>query len=215
MTSLAYSAAPFTNNNEDKPKKRIKNKLKKHKFHSEPVFHANYQDAYQSTHVEPLETVANPAVEQVRNIHNPYKIDEDDNESLFDFQPPENPVSASSEKLNRYELDMKSSGPTQEGFVNDTIDDNVVENDEEIQGTYAKQYYQQYQPDRVMKEYKSLTSTPQDDTANKLNYLIQLLEDQKDQKMDNINEEMVLYSFLGIFMIYVVDSFVRVGKYVR
>ena len=49
----------------------------------------------------------------------------------------------------------------------------------------------------------------------KLNYMINLLEDQQDEKTENVTEEVVLYSFLGIFIIFVVDSFARVGKYVR
>jgi hypothetical protein len=49
----------------------------------------------------------------------------------------------------------------------------------------------------------------------KLNYMIKLLEDQQDEKTGNVTEEVILYSFLGIFIIFVVDSFARVGKYVR
>jgi len=49
----------------------------------------------------------------------------------------------------------------------------------------------------------------------KLNYMINLLEEQQDEKTNNVMEEVVLYSFLGIFIIFVVDSFARVGKYVR
>jgi high-affinity K+ transport system ATPase subunit B len=49
----------------------------------------------------------------------------------------------------------------------------------------------------------------------KLNYMINLLEEQQDEKTNNVTEEVVLYSFLGIFIIFVVDSFARVGKYVR
>jgi high-affinity K+ transport system ATPase subunit B len=45
--------------------------------------------------------------------------------------------------------------------------------------------------------------------------MISLLEDQQDEKTNNVTEEVVLYSFLGIFIIFVVDSFARVGKYVR
>jgi anti-sigma28 factor (negative regulator of flagellin synthesis) len=51
--------------------------------------------------------------------------------------------------------------------------------------------------------------------VEKLNYMINLLEEQQDQKTNNVTEEVVLYSFLGIFIIFVVDSFARVGKYVR
>jgi len=54
-----------------------------------------------------------------------------------------------------------------------------------------------------------------DNLMQKLNYIITLLEDQKDEKTDNVTEEVVLYSFLGIFIIFVADSFSKVGKYVR
>jgi hypothetical protein len=49
----------------------------------------------------------------------------------------------------------------------------------------------------------------------KLNYLIHLLEDQKEERVGSITEELVLYCFLGVFIIFVLDSFVKVGKYVR
>ena len=49
----------------------------------------------------------------------------------------------------------------------------------------------------------------------KLNYMIHLLEEQQDQKTGNATEEVVLYSFLGVFIIFIVDSFTKVGKYVR
>ena len=49
----------------------------------------------------------------------------------------------------------------------------------------------------------------------KINYMINLLEEQQDEKTNNVTEEVVLYSFLGIFIIFVVDSFARVGKYTR
>ena len=49
----------------------------------------------------------------------------------------------------------------------------------------------------------------------KLNYMINLLEEQQDQKTGSATEEVVLYSFLGVFIIFVVDSFAKVGKYVR
>jgi hypothetical protein len=45
--------------------------------------------------------------------------------------------------------------------------------------------------------------------------MINLLEQQQDERTNNVTEEVVLYSFLGIFIIFIVDSFARVGKYVR
>jgi hypothetical protein len=45
--------------------------------------------------------------------------------------------------------------------------------------------------------------------VEKLNYMINLLEDQQDERTNNVTEEVVLYSFLGVFIIFVVDSFAR------
>ena len=56
---------------------------------------------------------------------------------------------------------------------------------------------------------------PNDKLLEKINYMIHLLEEQQSEKTNNVMEEFVLYTFLGVFMIYIVDSFVRAGKYVR
>jgi hypothetical protein len=49
----------------------------------------------------------------------------------------------------------------------------------------------------------------------KLDHIISLLEDQQDEKTGHVTEELVLYCFLGVFIIFIVDSFARAGKYVR
>jgi hypothetical protein len=49
----------------------------------------------------------------------------------------------------------------------------------------------------------------------KINYMIHLLEEQQAEKTNNITEEFILYTFLGVFIIFVVDSFARAGKYTR
>lgn len=54
-----------------------------------------------------------------------------------------------------------------------------------------------------------------DKLLEKINYMIHLLEQQQQDKTENVAEEFILYSFLGIFIIYVVDGFSRTGKYIR
>jgi hypothetical protein len=49
----------------------------------------------------------------------------------------------------------------------------------------------------------------------KMNHIIHMLEEQQDEKTGNVTEELILYCFLGVFVIFVVDSFARAGKYVR
>lgn len=101
-------------------------------------------------------------------------------------------------------------------------------NDQQVK-EYYKKLVPNFNPNKVKlndvnKNYYNMTSfnpgTNGSDNTNallleKLNYMINLLEEQQDEKTNNVAEEVILYSFLGIFIIFVVDSFARVGKYVR
>lgn len=49
----------------------------------------------------------------------------------------------------------------------------------------------------------------------KINYMIYMLEQQQNEKTNNITEEFILYLFLGVFIIFIVDAFSRSGKYIR
>ena len=54
-----------------------------------------------------------------------------------------------------------------------------------------------------------------EELMKKLDYMIHLLEEQHEERTGHVTEELILYSFLGIFVIFVTDSFARAGKYVR
>lgn len=54
-----------------------------------------------------------------------------------------------------------------------------------------------------------------DKMMDRLNYITQMLESLQMEKTNHMTEEFVLYSLLGVFMIYIVDGFSRGGKYVR
>ena len=49
----------------------------------------------------------------------------------------------------------------------------------------------------------------------KINYIIHLLEEQRSEKTNYVTEELILYSFLGVFIIFVLDSFSKASKYIR
>lgn len=110
----------------------------------------------------------------------------------------------------------------QRGEQNVNTDDGVVtrENFENMPSTYASQYYQQYVPlsyNQQQQQQQQINASPgsKDDLMEKMNHIIQMLEDQHDEKTGSVTEELILYCFLGVFVIFVVDSFVRAGKYVR
>ena len=54
-----------------------------------------------------------------------------------------------------------------------------------------------------------------DKVMDRLNYMTQMLEALQMEKTNHVTEEFVLYSLLGVFMIYIVDGFSRGGKYIR
>ena len=79
----------------------------------------------------------------------------------------------------------------------------------------AQDYYKQY---AGMYQASQLPAQPEaggDNLMAKLNYVIHLLEEQQDQKTGSVTEEIILYAFLGVFIIFIIDSFARAGKYVR
>jgi hypothetical protein len=53
------------------------------------------------------------------------------------------------------------------------------------------------------------------DLVNKIDRLMEMIEEQSEIRTTKKNEEIVLYCFLGIFTIYVLDSFATIGKYSR
>lgn len=96
-------------------------------------------------------------------------------------------------------------------------------------GKSNEDYYKQFvipktnsMNSQYMASYNNMTTSPAlasnsdpNNLMKKLNYMIHLLEEQQDEKTENVTEELVLYLFLGVFVIFVCDSFARAGKYKR
>ena len=79
----------------------------------------------------------------------------------------------------------------------------------------SDEYYKQFIPYYNELANNQELSGNKDVLLEKLNYMIHLLEEQQEEKTGHITEELILYCFLGVFIIFVVDSFARAGKYVR
>jgi hypothetical protein len=62
--------------------------------------------------------------------------------------------------------------------------------------------------------YRDAVSTK---LMDKINYMIHMLEQQQNERTDHLMEEFILYTLLGVFIIFIVDAFARSGngKYVR
>ena len=113
-------------------------------------------------------------------------------------------VTNPSHKNNSYTTDIPTAST---GAISTTSYDDMP-------STYANQYYKQFVP-YLNQSSSEVQNQPAGDLMEKVNYIIDLLEDQKDYKTNSIFEDLILYAFLGIFVIFIVDSFSRSGKYVR
>jgi hypothetical protein len=110
----------------------------------------------------------------------------------------------------------------QNGLELQTLDNNYM-NDKQVENYYKKlmpNYRELNNIKRSNNYYGNNNTSSHNDNSNnpvidKLNYVINLLEEQQDQRTNNVTEEIILYSFLGVFIIFVVDGFSKVGKYVR
>ena len=92
----------------------------------------------------------------------------------------------------------------------------TTENFAQLSEITQDEYYKQYVPNYdQMRGSENNIHTNRDGLMKKLNYMVHLLEEQQDEKTDNVMEELVLYLFLGVFVIFIVDSFARAGKYTR
>lgn len=129
---------------------------------------------------------------------------EDGELANVDFSPPPKPESSGVQRTKDKEkaLSRDEQHPA-EPFTKMSAD-------------FAKEYYEQYMPfSNPQLNTGQNEGSNSGDLEKKLNYMIHLLEDQKDERLGGITEEIVLYCFLGVFIIFVLDSFAKVGKYVR
>lgn len=88
--------------------------------------------------------------------------------------------------------------------------------------TYASQYYEQFVPyaeslagqlaNGGAASSGAAISGTNAALIEKLNYIIHMLEDKKEEKTGHVIEELVLYCFLGVFIIFIVDTFTRAAS---
>jgi hypothetical protein len=193
-----YSSIPSSNQNSNRKKNtnnRTQKRYPKEDYNSEKV---------------------NSVLEAIHNTNSQMM----DHSSLGDFKPLEPPISVGVENT-------KINNPTTVND-NDDIDLHALKSNymnEQAANQYYKQFIPNYGGDSSQNKNHNQGSgapthngsgmTHNDTLMTKLNYMIHLLEERQDERTNNVTEEVILYSFLGVFMIFIVDSFVKVGKYVR
>ena len=206
--SLAIYASPFDNSevSEIEHKKQIHNKTQKR----------GLKDSYDTNKVNSV----------LQSLHNNSNIDEYSN-NLVDFTPPPKPESIGATKKiqteemqtinnNKNILNLARQPDTLNSDSSLEVNDyNNNYTDEKSKNAYYKKFIPNYTKNNDIYYNPPINNNSNDILLNKLNYMIHLLEEKQDEKTNNVTEEVVMYSFLGIFMIFICDSFSRVGKYIR
>ena len=233
MSSLVTSASTWTN--EDTPKKRQSsmNLRKTVKLRPDGVGEVDYQGETENLnkmqpsniddHQESLEK-RNIRVNELLNKMTSSEVAPADNK-MGSFTP----ISPPSLNVKKDNGDDSESKP----YVANVPSYLQASNDMKSAGNYGannsgsaslSNYQRSYEPPQQLanKPYYASMGINQGSGGSsdsklmeKINYMVHLLEEQSHEKTNNITEEFILYTFLGVFIIFVVDSFSRSGKYIR
>jgi len=214
MSSLVTSASVWTNDDNNKKRTPTMRKTIKLRTNDNTSDYESPNEAYQNLQPSSLDDVQNAA--QDRNSKVTSLLDKItaadtslDNNKLGNF----NPILPPS-------ITVKKDTTVNKPFVmpNKQTDYGANEQSNAIYSNYLKSY-EPPKPITTNQPYYAKMGlgqgAPDDKLMEKINYMIHLLEEQQNEKTNNITEEFILYTFLGVFVIFIVDSFARSGKYTR
>jgi hypothetical protein len=234
MSSLITSASTWISN--ETPKKRVPTMRKTVKKRSNEAEYNNDEPDYgklKPDTIEELQNISDDRGKRVNDLLNQMSSVEINNEdNLGDFKPITPPIMQSKTDIQSIEH-SKDYNPSVSTYLeastsrkykanNDNIDYGANDNGNSKLSNYNKSYEV---PTTITKPYyANMGITSSNDNGNssnndkmmeRINYMIHLLEAQQHEKTDNITEEFLLYTFLGVFVIFVVDSFAKTGTYKR
>ena len=238
MSYLAMSAAPIDSDNNESTnyespinkKRQNHNKTQKYRQQSSDFDPQKVNSVLQSIH-NSLPDDDNELGNYNSKGSSVSAKHSDDFKPLNPFEFPSKPLSVGGERTKGKEgMSVMDDGLVPKPMDNDDLKlqelQSAYMNDAQVRDYYRKLVPNYNASNKTVnveqnKQYYSSTNSSNNTSDSnqvlieKLNYMINLLEEQQDQKTGSVTEEVVLYSFLGVFIIFVVDSFARVGKYVR
>ena len=167
----------------------------------------------------------------LHQLYNSNSNDADD--TLGDFVPVQKPLHNSN--FQQHSLNtMNTMNTNSNSKKNEQSEEEDVVDKRTMESTYENELYKQYinnynnsyakdvhslnQSNQLNSSFYTTTNTntnTNNDLLKRLDKILYLLEEEKNDQSHLITEELILYVFLGVFIIYVLDSFVRAGKYVR
>jgi hypothetical protein len=215
--SLLTTASVWTNDSSAKPKKRIPtmhNAILKQQDRSNPqpvLEDVGGQNVAEATLPPGMAEAQSASSQRTARIHELLNNMDEDGAALANFEPLDHPILQKRVEDEKAAMQIPTSNLRP---VSDTPFHPYPTN-----AAAVANYHQMYENAPTVYRPPPLPSVsappPHDRWMEKMNYVIYLLEQQQNEKTNHITEEFVLYTFLGVFVIFVVDAFSRGGKYVR
>lgn len=204
--SLVSTASLWTN--DETPNKKRASTMTRKTVKAQPEAHDYYK-------IDDDQEERSNRVSEIINKMSSVSV-ENDGAKLADFTPPPQPIVHTKKEpvykeedapITNLENPLQIPAPS---FSNRSVNPYIVNNSSAIALGNYKQVYEAPKP-----YYASMGIGNDNKLLDKINYMIHLLENMESEKTANITEEFVLYTFTGIFIIFVLDTFTRNGKYVR
>ena len=192
MSSLVTTAAPIDYEENNNKNEKATTSKKNHTYKNK-----------ESTKID------KNMLEQLYNSDKPDILNNSDQslDNMGDFVPVQ-------KQMQNMKVEQQTTHTPPIQYNDNPIDHNTYNS---LQNTQGMDMYKQYMNNynTYMSPRPENSNNPNYELLKKLDNILYLLEEQKDEQNHLITEELILYVFLGVFVIYVLDSFVRVGKYVR
>jgi hypothetical protein len=236
MSNLISYASPWTNEEQGQPKRRtssIRRTYKKQPIHEDtPEENEQYEQNKQNQNPTALDNIQNmnenknTRVNELLNRMSTATAPLETNKmgEFTPISPPSVQVktdtenTASSRQYVPPPPSYLSASNAMKSATTEPIHYKANDQSAETYNDYNKSYQQSTRMKTTQPYYANMgISTHNNDNKffEKINYMIHMLEEQQYEKTNNITEEFLLYTFLGVFVIYVLDSFARSGKYIR
>lgn len=226
--SLAMFAAPFNDNNDNNDnyinKKRVTHNKTQKRYPKEGFNSDKVNSILEKIHEQPMNeednlgdftpppppqssgvqrTITNEQIQIAHNNNNKNSLN-----PVFSPQP--NNEEDNNLDLNNYKTNYGDQKTTEEYYKNMMANYNM-----NAYPNYQNRNNKQYYASALNNMANIAENSSNDILLKKINYMINLLEEQQDERTNNVTEEVILYSFLGIFIIFIADSFAKIGKYIR
>lgn len=221
MNPHLLNAAPFNSDEEENKNIREENNKRLSSSLNRTIKNRNNNENNDNKNRE-----RNRRIQKLLNDNNMNNnLTNNESDDLEDFNPPSHPAIQEPKKIvkENFTFDKIKSelldNQQEDELQNQQQNDNPVnkENFQQLPANNLQQYYEKYNAylnseNNYNKQYISASN---EELLKKIDHILFLLEEQRETRTNYVTEELILYVFLGIFVIYLVDSFVKVGKYIR